>query len=666
MTYTANSQLATLTDANGNVTTYEYDGLDRLRRIRFPNASGGGSSSTDYEQFAYNDNSLVTQQRLRDGGEINFTYDNLSRVTAIDAPSGTPDIANAYDNFSRLTQTAFTGTHTLSFAYDQLSRNTSAMRVADGATQVVSYQYDLAGWRTRVTWPDSFYAQYDYDLTGAVTAIRENGASSGVGVLASYAYDNLGRRTGVTRGNGVTTAYSYDAASRLSQLSQNLAGASGDLTLGFSYNAAGQAVSRTGMTGAYAWPQPSINAEMYTANGRNQYTNVGGANFTYDSRGNLTATGSATYGYDAFNRLTSAGSASLSYDPAGRLYQVSASPNTTRFLYDGLDAIAEYNGSNVLQRRYVHGPSFDEPVVWYEGSGTTDRRWLVADQLGSVVAATDADGDLIGSPNTYDEYGRPGAGNTGRFQYTGQMWLTEAGIYHYKARAYNPAIGAFLQTDPILYAGGMNLYMCAAADPVNNVDPLGLDDEEAELVINGVRWRSFATVGDLFAAHGSSASPYTPLSHGETVEEIVVTRERDINKQSRRGREPCISSSAGPVFYYGGGLDMVLVLGVGISVYRFHIPSIGAEGWVSSGSALGGLGGSLGVTTGAVDTFGNFIGGGWRIDVETLAFPGLGGTFVMSDQGVLAGGGGNYAAGGGVYGGRTQTTLLQSNIPVCP
>jgi YD repeat-containing protein len=61
------------------------------------------------------------------------------------------------------------------------------------------------------------------------------------------------------------------------------------------------------------------------------------------------------------NRLVSAatpGSAvSLSYDPAGRLYQAAVSGGAaTRFLYDGADMIAEYNGSNALLRRYVHGP----------------------------------------------------------------------------------------------------------------------------------------------------------------------------------------------------------------------------------------------------------------------------------------------------------------------
>ena len=40
--------------------------------------------------------------------------------------------------------------------------------------------------------------------------------------------------------------------------------------------------------------------------------------------------------------------------------------------------------------------------------------------------------------NGYDEWGIPNAaGNTGRFQYTGQIWIAELGMYHYKARIYS-------------------------------------------------------------------------------------------------------------------------------------------------------------------------------------------------------------------------------------
>lgn len=108
--------------------------------------------------------------------------------------------------------------------------------------------------------------------------------------------------------------------------------------------------------------------------------------------------------------------------------------------------------------------------------GTTNKQSLHADERGSITALS------YGSPyaptiNRYDEYGKPQPGNIGRFQYTGQMWLGEAGVYHYKARAYSPTFGGrFLQTDPIGYAGGINLYAYVKNDPINWIDPLGLEE----------------------------------------------------------------------------------------------------------------------------------------------------------------------------------------------
>ena len=464
--YTANGQQAWVQDGNGNRTTYLYDGLDRVATVRLPGATPGASSTTDYESYGYDANGNLTSQRLRDGLTVTYGFDALDRLGRRGVTSNDVNLYFSHDNLGRLTS-ANDGTVNATFGYDALGR-----KVSEGSARgTILSQYDAAGRRTRLTYEDGFFVTYGYSVTGEMTQVRENGATSGVGLLAQYAYDDLGRRTSLTRGSGLVTNYAYDPASRLGQLQHTGAGIASTKT--FAYNPASEIVQAIQSNTGYDWATHVNVDSLASINGLNQITKVGTNLFGYDNRGNLTSDNEKTFVYNSRNQLVQYTGGALYSDALGRLTNISA--EGISMTHDGAETIAEYStaGPVTLVRRYVYGPGTDEPIVWYEGSGTTDRRFYHADERGSTVALSNGAGQEI-AKLTYDEYGIPGPTNTGRLQYTGQKWVPSLGAYDYKARIYSASLGRFLQTDPIGYGDGLNMYGYVGGDPVNGTDPTGL------------------------------------------------------------------------------------------------------------------------------------------------------------------------------------------------
>lgn len=474
VTYTDNGRVASLTDGQGNVSIIEYDAFDRQVKLRYPDDDGIGTSTDDYEAWTWNASGLTLTSRDRAGLTTSYTWDLLGRVTAIDAPSGTMDVTATYDNLGRpLTSTG--NSQTLTTVWDALSRPISET----GPLGAMAYEYTPAGTIGKITWPDAFYVKYESDLYGAITSVAENGATSGAAVLAQYSYDNLGQLATIARagGAGAATTYDYDAFGRLLSVAQNPASTTNDVTFGFSYNPAGQIVGRTVSNDAYVWT-PATGGTTYTTNGLNAVTQIDSGSVTYDGNHNATGISGNTYSYDAANRLTSAnagaGSATFVFDPNDRLYQSSVGGVSNRFQYAGQQLVAEYDGSGTITARHIPGLGLDDIAASWDLSSTSPVRiWSLADERGSVIARLGSTGS-VSTINRYDEYGAPASGNSGRFQYTGQAWLAEAAAYHYRARTYLPQVGRFLQPDPIGYWAGANLYAYVGADPVNFVDPSGL------------------------------------------------------------------------------------------------------------------------------------------------------------------------------------------------
>lgn len=608
--YFPNGTKQFVVDGAGNTTQYGYDGFDRLTTTYYSVAAvgTGAVNGADYDLYSYDPAGNRTGWRRRDGTQISYTFDALNRVTYRDGVG----IKGwyYYDNLDRPTFT-YSGNaaeRIIANYYDPLGRPTATYDWRDGAWRRSTYEWhDLAGRRTALQWADDFYVNYNRDVTGSVTAIYENGTL----VIGAYAYDNLGRRTYDWGGPGaplVGHSYGYDAASRLASLGHDVPGPDKDQAWTFTYNAASQVKTRTASNSLYEWAGIQT-TKSYTVNGLNQYLTVGGATLSHTLRGNLKSDGSRTYCYDLLNNLSGLWNGAvtcsipspppspvmtLSYDPVGRL-DTTVGAATTRLVYSGPDLIEETSAANATLRRYVPGPGTDEPLAWYEGAGTGDRRWLSKDPQGSVVSVTTNAGAV--TLNTYDEYGIPAAGNQGRYQYTGQTWIPELGLYHYKARAYSPTLGRFLQTDPTGYDDGLNWYAYVGNDPLNGSDPTGMFCE----CMSSVTYSGDAFAGEKVPSGGGSGYSDKSLSRD------LETQKRDFAK-SQEENMPEVNRQ----LLIGGGT----IIAVGVS-----------------GGTVGGLVSTSGVFSTVPAGLEVLTGRAAGAQLTRLAVPGVPGGFTTSTFG---------------------------------
>jgi RHS repeat-associated protein len=326
----------------------------------------------------------------------------------------------------------------------------------------------------------------------------------------------------------VTNAYTYDGESRLTKAITDDTGALfGSDTETFTLDGVSNRTGHSKNLGDWAYDANNRLTEKGVLLGKTAYD--------YDSNGNLTQKsqgGNAThYAYDSQNRLIQVSDndnnpiARYGYDPFDRRIWKEAyrskdgaplnQPKRSYYLYSDEGLIAESQQAITpplpVGEGRGEGQATTEPTITTQygprpdGEFTTDVLFLKTknsaggntiayyhhDHLGTPIQATDRSGIIVWSAQ-YNAFGKvsittPTA--TGdkpviesNLRFPGQVEDAETGLYYNWHRYYDPELGRYVTADPIGLDGGVNLYAYVGGNPVNAVDPLGLDDTTGTII----------------------------------------------------------------------------------------------------------------------------------------------------------------------------------------
>ena len=530
------NRVVSTTDTDNKTTSFEYDSLSRMtalvdaldQRYRFNFDALGQIKhirrGTAVMSFTYDVVGNRKQRTDYNGVLTTYDYDALNRLKTINYPD-TTSVSYTYDKLSRL-QTGANENGSIDFDYNKMNR---LIGVTDVFGQLIDYSYDANGNRTKLSLNSATLATYRYDVMDRLTKIIDGSSLSITygydvtnklisrrlpnGVLTNYQYDGLDRLTRLQDAKGVTTVadhqYQYNTANQITQIIESANARS------YGYDAVDRLTSAT-----YTNPSQSSENYAYDSVGNrtsshlstsyayqhfNRLIGTSSVNYTYDANGNLTsktdASGTWTYSWDFENRLKQVvkpGGVSVSYkyDALGRRIQRTPSVGvSTNFVYDVQDVVKDINsdGSTV---DYLNGPGIDNKLRLTDSRlSATGPLYFQQDHLGSTTALTNSLG-VVTTRITYDGYGNSAGSPLTRYDYTGRERDPDTGLLYYRARWYDPQVGRFISEDPIGLGGGINSFAYVANNPTGHTDPTGLYDIDVHYYLTYYLARSTGCFGD--------------------------------------------------------------------------------------------------------------------------------------------------------------------------
>jgi len=195
---------------------------------------------------------------------------------------------------------------------------------------------------------------------------------------------------------------------------------------------------------------------------------------------NITANGPGTsFGFNAENFLTAAGASTYTVDAQGRPTKKTVSGTTTNYFYSSSMVISEQQGSTWTDYIFFG----NQRIAKQSGSTATTATYIHPDHLGSTRRCSDSSGNSNGVCD-YEPFGELQPGSTcsnlpTNYRFAGMEWDSETSLYHTWFRQYDPNQGRWMTVDPIPGSSdnpqSENRYELVLGDPVNSVDPLGLE-----------------------------------------------------------------------------------------------------------------------------------------------------------------------------------------------
>ena len=462
-------------DRLGRVSRFRHDVMNRLLRAEYE--ADGGAQQRSYDAEG-------NLQSASDGSTtVRYTWDALGRLLTRDSGTGLT-LRYEYDPVGRLLSKTTSQGSTTRYTWSAANRITS-LRNPD-YTQV-DYQYDGRGRLLARVTATGARAVFEYDADGRLESARHYDAARALVEETTWTRDRLGHLTGRRDSTGVAV-FQLDPLYRLA--SADYPGTANDEF--FQYDAAG---NRTSWTRGALQPGAGTRYYRYEA-GTNRLASIrlgapAGAvesSFRWDAEGNLlrhTGPGlSRSLTWNARGQLVSLATGSYTenygYDPEGRRIARSGGPlGERRYAFEGDHLEAEYVGSRAVAR-YFRGSRLDELVAaWLEDGREVGRPYLFHQDAQRSTLALSLHNGGIAQRLRYTPFGQQQSAegsSPNRLAYTGRE-DDGSGLYFYRTRYYDPALGRFLSEDPLGFASGsLNFYTYVGSHPLDAEDPMGLMD----------------------------------------------------------------------------------------------------------------------------------------------------------------------------------------------